>query len=293
MKSTRKAALWYSSQGWPIIPIWPLRDGVCLCGSKAECESPGKHPIERFIGGRKVWGATTNQEQLNKWWNHIPDANLATPRWLRIDVDTKDNGVDNWRELLYNNGGIDGIVCLTPSGGQHYYFQSTKTHGNTNQEGDLPPGIDVRGNSSGYTLLPPSNHLNGRYKWGEKHPSKHPIPMPPDWLLDIIGPDERPEVCNFSGDLDKPDLSQWSLSGLVVGCITQDRSRIDQSVITSLARAGANDDEIRAIFKHYEIGTEGKYGEKNGSQPDKYLALSIAKARKWLAKSKPPERSQL
>lgn len=293
MRSTRKAVLWYSSQGWPIIPIWPVRDGVCLCG-ESDCDSPGKHPIERFIGGRKVWGATTNQGQLNQWWNHIPDANLATPRWLRIDVDTKHNGVDNWRELLFDNGGVDGIVCHTPSGGQHYYFQSTQTHGNTNQTGDLPPGIDVRGNSSGYTLLPPSNHLDGVYKWGNKHPRDNPIPMPPDWLIELLGPDENPEGdCVFGDKLDKPKLTKWSISGLVRGCITGDRSRIDQAVITSLARAGATDDEIRAVFQHYTIGIDGKYGEKNGAQPDKYLALSIAKARKWLEKSKPPTRSQL
>lgn len=292
MNSTRSAALWYAGEGWPILPIWPIRDGKCLCG-KDDCERPGKHPMSRFAkNGFK--NATLNAAIINKWWDHFPDANLATCKWFRIDVDTKENGLDNWRELIYGHDPFESMVVKTPSGGLHYYFQFTKTHGNSNQEGDLPPGIDVRGNMAGYTLLPPSNHLDGRYEWSERHPRNLPILPAPQWLYDLVGPDKKAvDGVEFGDEIEKPDLNDYEVSGVVRGCISGDRSRIDQGVITSLVRAGATDNEILGFYKHYPIGTDGKYAEKSNAQGDKYLALSIAKARNWLGSHTRPERSQL
>ncbi len=61
------------------------------------------------------------------------------------------------------------------------------------------------------------------------------------------------------------------------------RSERDQSVISRLVIAGLDDDEIRALFNGYPVGD--RY--KRRGQGDRYLALSIGKARASLAE--PPD----
>ncbi len=58
------------------------------------------------------------------------------------------------------------------------------------------------------------------------------------------------------------------------------RSEADQAVITALVRAGASDDEIKAIFVNYPIGRDGKMADK-GAHALQYLATSIGHARSW------------
>lgn len=53
-----------------------------------------------------------------------------------------------------------------------------------------------------------------------------------------------------------------------------DRSREDFGVICDLVRANLTNDEIRAVFAHFSVGT--KYRERG--EGDRYLALTIAKA---------------
>lgn len=284
MHKRHKAALWYARRDWRILPVWPMRDGWCSCGH--DCESPGKHPIEWLTGNwRKT--ATTDPDRIRYWWSKVPDANLATCSWLRIDVDTKERGKENWRDLIFDYGNVDTVHCMTPSGGDHYYFRPPeKKLGNGT--GDLPGGIDVRGHGSGYTLLPPSNHVQGVYEWElSSRPDEVEIAAAPTWLVEML-----PEAGDLSHEVDfdamlpQPGLARWGLSSLVEAAILGDRSRIDQAIITALVFEGATDDEIRAVFQHYD--TTGKYAER-GRDRDRYLAHSIAKARRYVAGQGEPE----
>jgi hypothetical protein len=63
-----------------------------------------------------------------------------------------------------------------------------------------------------------------------------------------------------------------------------DRSREDFGVICQLVEAGLSNDEIRAIFAYYPTGT--KYRERG--EGDRYLAVTIAKARSQTAKERAP-----
>ena len=285
IKSTRNAALWYADQGWAIFPVWPMFGKICRCG-KQGCHSPGKHPVT-YVNSKPIVpngkdNATTNEGQINTWWNLFPGWNIGTASHFRIDVDTKNNGTEHWRELLANNSGYDNTpICKTPSGGQHIYFKSGDNYGNTNQMGDLPSGIDVRGNGAGYTILPPSNHQLGIYTWlDNRHPRDIAIANAPQWLIDIIGKDENPATAVAFSDSAMPDIEKLRIGAIVKALIAGDRSRVDLCVITSLARARLSDDEIRAVFQTSPPTT--KYAEKTNGQGDKYLALTIGKARKWL-----------
>jgi hypothetical protein len=283
--STRNAALWYANQGWFVFPIWPVIDNRCGCG-KLECADIGKHPVTYnnriAVAPNGHHNATTDSSIINFWWDSYPGWNIGTPSHFRIDVDTKNGGIDNWRELLAQNGGYDLTpVCKTPSGGMHIYFNPGDDYGHRNQTGKLPKGIDVRGHGSGYTILPPSNHMMGIYTWVEaSHPKGTPVANAPQWLADIVGADEGEiEKASFTGSVTLPDVESLQIGGLAKALIAGDRSRIDECVITALVRAGLTDDEIRAIFQAKPPTT--KYAEKNGQQ-DNYLAHSIAKARTWL-----------
>lgn len=287
-----KAALWYARHGWRVFPIWPIRDGQCGCGN-IECRSQGKHPIEYLTGDWRK-SATTHQETISRWWLQVPDANLATCDHLRIDVDTKDNGRENWEDLVVENGRPNTWQCLTPSGGEHWYFRAPSDWQHSNETGQLPRGIDVRGHGTGYTLLPPSNHLQGTYEWEvSSRPDGIPVASLPEWLSEMLKPTSggRVEV-SFRNDADKPDLDSLPISELIRAAImsepdsSRDRSRIDQSVITSLCRAGASDDQIKSVFDHYPIGTAGKYSEI-GRNAEKYLAYSISSARAYIASKQP------
>lgn len=287
MDRRHRAALWYAKRGWRVFPVWPIRDGACAC--RQACSSPGKHPVEYMTHDWRK-SATTDQRRINEWWGAMSDANVATSSWLRIDVDTKENGVAHWRALQDAYGRVDTVQCLTPSGGEHYYFRAIDGLGHSNRTGDLPTGIDVRGDGSGYTLLPPSNHIAGIYEWElSSRPDEMKVAQPPEWLVDLLPMDDDTlQAVTFDATLPRPDIGDWELSSLVESIILGDRSRIDMAVITALVFAGASDDEIRAVFVHY--GVSGKYAEKNGSR-DKYLALSIAKARAYAARQQAPEKA--
>ena len=67
-----RAALYYAKRGWPVIPLhYPTNTG-CSCRKK-DCSSIGKHP--RTIKGSK--DATTNIEQIQKWWRNCPKAGIG------------------------------------------------------------------------------------------------------------------------------------------------------------------------------------------------------------------------
>ena len=278
MGSTRNAALWYAEQGWPIFPIWPTVEGLCRCGN-AYCKDIGKHPVDSLT---PHWNedATTDLDKINMWWDQCPYWNIATLKHLRIDVDTRNNALDKWRELVWQHGLDEYVMAKTPSGGQHWYFETITNRGHTNRAGDLPSGIDVRGDGSGYTLLPPSNHIKGIYQWGNHHPKEYAIPKAPAWLLAMLPKDDEETIkVVFNESVAMPNINSLELPALAKAILQRDKSRIDQAILSSLVRAGCTDDEIFAIWQ--KRPPTCKMRDKGGDG-NRYLALSLSNARKYL-----------
>ena len=143
MSSLHDAALAYARMGWPVFPCNPLaKTPACPNGFK---------------------DATTNEEQINEWWNTDPNYNpavaLGETEYCVVDLDGE-SGIQEWLSLVEASGELarETFTVKTPRGGQHLYFL-----------GVLPPSqhrvaahIDTRGQGS-YVLLPPSVTQDGQY----------------------------------------------------------------------------------------------------------------------------------
>jgi hypothetical protein len=194
-----RAALAYAERlGWPVFPIYGVRDGRCDCG-KADCSRPGKHPIGK-LAPRGFLDATTNPEIINAWWSAHPSANIGVPTGadsglVVLDVDVDMGGFDGLHDLQTANAPLpDTAMSLTGGGGYHYLFSHP---GNgvviRNSVRTLGEGLDVRGDG-GYIIVPPSTHASGRtYDWeGSCHPTATPLAPLPDWLRDKLVAPARP-----------------------------------------------------------------------------------------------------
>jgi hypothetical protein len=154
--------------------------------------------------------STTDPVTIRKWWSirasHLVAIDLGKSNLLILDGDRHPNedgeilndGVDGIRELFRANGdnARRNPGVWTPTGGIHIYIVAT---GFGNAEGDLPDGINVRGNG-GYSVAPGCLLPDGRgYKPVNNMPDlfealkNKSIPSMKPWLAKIIKP-ERPAI---------------------------------------------------------------------------------------------------
>jgi hypothetical protein len=192
----------YARLGWPVLPIHPVCDGRCGCG-RADCSSPGKHPIAA-LARNGLKDATTDPTTVGNWWLKAATANVGIATgpqagiWV-LDVDTE--GLRVLPELVAAHGDLPLTpTAKTGSGGRHYFFRYVD--GLTNSRGALPNGIDVRG-AGGYVVAPPSNHVQGAYEWlPDLSPDETPVADAPAWLIEMIlgGRPVRSEAPNGHAD---------------------------------------------------------------------------------------------
>ncbi|MGB8658083.1 MAG: hypothetical protein WCE90_09920 [Candidatus Zixiibacteriota bacterium] len=107
----------------------------------------------------------------------------------------------------------------------------------------------------------------------------------------IVSVSSEGEEVKFSENLPKADLRKLRVSQQIKSLIKEgdkdnkylSRSEADQAVVNSLVIAGYDSDVIKAIFCNPRYRISSKYLEK-GKEGDKYLALSIRKARELKAR---------
>jgi hypothetical protein len=193
-----KAAVWYASHGYAVMPLHSVEaGGACSCG-RAECENVGKHP--RTTHG--LSDATTELEKVRAFWSRWPNANvgIATgPSGLVVvDVDPKNGGDESFGALRTELGAatFDTVTALTGGGGEHYYFRDEFAQFR-NSAGLIAPGIDVRA-VGGYVVAPPSVHVSGRkYEWeASSRIDDHPIATLPASIAEKL----RKPKATSSGD---------------------------------------------------------------------------------------------
>ena len=159
-----KAALGYGSKGLKVFPLRP------------------KDKTPQIAEWNLA--ATTNPDQIRRWWSQWPDANigLATGQQTGIvvlDIDPRHDGLDSWNDLVDIHGPVDSLECYTGGAGTHIYFTAPVVK-LRNSAGAIGPGLDTRA-EGGYVVLPPSVHPSGEpYEWISR---QLPAEIPP-WLLE-------------------------------------------------------------------------------------------------------------
>jgi hypothetical protein len=157
-----QAATDYANRGWPVFPVYEVRDGQCACGKGKECKTPGKHPAT--TSGFK--DASTNPETINEWVGRNPGRNIGMATGSEhfvIDVDAKHNGHESLKELEEKLGPLpETLRARTGGGGEHLHFRSNRPLNSTTS---FSPGLDLKA-EGGYVVMPPSTHVSGTgYTW--------------------------------------------------------------------------------------------------------------------------------
>ncbi len=184
-KKLRDGALACARRGFRVVPVQRARaNGACSCG-RAECSTPGKHPVFADWGGR----ATTNEALIRLWYEQLyrgANIGIATGSTLIVlDVDPRHGGDDSLDHLEFRHGRLpDTVTVYTGGHGQHYYF--AHPGGVVPNYVSLLPGLDIRGDG-GLVIAPPSVHATGdSYVWDGMIGIDAPLASAPEWLLALI-----------------------------------------------------------------------------------------------------------
>ena len=170
-----KQALELAARGYPIFPLKP---------NSKEPATPN--------GFR---AATTDPEQIKRWWSENPSYNIgiAAPSLLVVDLDAYKPEATQSKEKLF--GGFvpaDIPVVATPRGGFHYYLRvdtDWAAEWGIGNNVDLLPGLDLKGCNKGYVVAPGSIVGGKRYElaggWTELPPLEQ-LPGLPDQARQAI-----------------------------------------------------------------------------------------------------------
>ena len=149
------AALAYVEDGFPVCPFGAY-------GQKIPFTEHGIHD------------ASTDPEQIRKWWTDHPNASIALAPgpeagFFVLDVDRPKkpgdaDGVDTLRELEEKYGELPKTAWeRTPSGGFHFFFKHVDGLSNKSK---FLPGLDIR-TTGGAIIVSPSVSNLGKYTAGK------------------------------------------------------------------------------------------------------------------------------
>lgn len=155
---TGQAASEYAQKyGIPVFPLWP----------KSKNPMPKHGSLE----------ASTDQEQIARWWTKTPNANIAGLMgngYVCIDFDVDENGAYNaldWLDDWENENGKlpETATAITGRGGMHLFYRVDREV-KKSENGEIH--VDIRGVGS-YAMLAPSIHPNGNTVYWDLHPDDY------------------------------------------------------------------------------------------------------------------------
>lgn len=160
--------------------------------------------------------ATTDPEQIKKWWAKWPDASIGcacgpdSGIWV-MDIDLPE-GPESLKRILSEHGQLpETRIQKTGSGGLQYFFSWNGTK-ITNTAGKIGKNIDTRGDG-GYVILPPSNHPSGgAYEWIKRVE----MPHAPEWLSKLISKNNVPVIDHRLKYKNKSAYGAKALAGEIV-----------------------------------------------------------------------------
>lgn len=257
---------------WRVLPLrWPV-DGRCSCG-KADCSSPGKHPIGDLVPhGQK--DATTDEDLINEWWERYPRANIGVatgPESGIIVVDVDGRAGDKWLE---EHCGTLGTLKSNTGRGSHHFFRHPGGHVNNSVKRIL--GLDIKGDG-GYVVVPPSRHISGcHYSWDRKSdwpPSPDALAEMPRALMD--GLQSSPSRAHSTPGTDEAGLIpkgrrnstlfRTARSFVTSSFLHVDTLEFARAINESRCKPPLDDAEVVGIvenaYKHASVSTAVDYGK--------------------------------
>jgi hypothetical protein len=124
-----------------------------------------------MLGEGGLYLATTDPEQIKRWWTKWPAALIGVPMGRRVgfwalDVDSKEghceDGLGAWNQLqLQHRDDTDGRVHKTGTDGLHFFYSWDNNRPVGCPTSSVPPGMEVKG-EGGYVIFPPSPYLLDR-----------------------------------------------------------------------------------------------------------------------------------
>jgi hypothetical protein len=162
MQSHLAAALRYAELGFRVFP--------CVVGGKEPACEHG------------CLDATSDPEQIERWWTANPQLNVAisTDGLFVVDVDPDGKG---WITTVDAADLLRGPITATPRKGCHYWFRQNGVE-LRNTTSVIAPGVDTRA-TGGYVLAPPSIVGGSAYHWVADLEAD--LPEPPSWLVELLG----------------------------------------------------------------------------------------------------------
>lgn len=211
-------AIEYASKGMAVFPLKPRE----------------KKPLT----AHGVKDATTDFDQITKWWKKNPNANIGiacgqiSGGLLVIDLDERANGVsgfDSLHEWESEHGELPETArTITGKGGSHILFRVP--HKESNRV-DLLDGVDVR-SDGGYIVAPPSIHPNGNtYQW-EYDPEEYPIADADDTVLRLLSVGKKLNFDKFTSPDKIPD-GKRNETIYKLACSLQSRGLGDGSILAA------------------------------------------------------------
>jgi hypothetical protein len=156
--------------------------------------------------------ATTDLEQIKKWWATFPEAvpgiELGRSGLFVVDLDRHPgapDGVAAFKAFRGDNPAPRCPTTKTPSGGYHLYLQQPEGEPLGNRTGTLPKGVDVRG-AGGWTVAPGT--VFQQWQWVGNAAKLAAAPPVPTWIVEAIQAQKTTEQKvttspTSSGDADK------------------------------------------------------------------------------------------
>ena len=199
MTDLRDHALHYARANWPVFPCKP---------------TTGK-PLTKH----GFHDATTDADQIARWWTRHPDAAIGVPTGIAfdvLDIDHNDfaEGVADLPECTTEGGPI----VRSGGGNWHLYFKPT----GLGRRIRFSKHCDWLG-TDGYVIVPPSGHKSGgTYEWFTA--GGIDLTDAPAELVEAVMADRKPKASQtpyvaVSRPLATP-AGSWSASGLIARVAT-------------------------------------------------------------------------
>lgn len=195
------AALGYARAGWRVFPCNPLNKRPLL--PKDRDPETGAE-IPKSGGLRK---ASNDLELVREWWTRWPNAMIGalTGPGMKAFVVDPDSYVDGDGVVHDRGAQLQALeqllgepipetpMVVTPGGGCHLYFALPELPAGQrlgNRSKGLPFKIDVRGDDTGYVIVPPSINADGRaYEWVKRYSEVPLAPAPAALIALLTAPD--------------------------------------------------------------------------------------------------------